>query len=102
VAVFSFVFGLARTDGAHTAVVSLARLDPRFYGLPPDAEATSRRALGEMLHELGHAGRLAHCRAPDCVMRFAASIDLADARGARFCAACRALSPSWLRAPAWP
>ncbi len=98
--VFAFVFGLARTDGVQAALVSLARLDPTFAGLPPDEELTARRALGVMLHELGHLTGLAHCRAPSCVMRFAGTVAQADARGAAFCAACRARLPHWLRGPA--
>lgn len=99
---FSFVFGLARTAGARAAVVSLARLDPAFEGLPPDDETAARRALAEMVHELGHVAGLLHCRAPDCVMRFAGSVAQADARGGAFCRACRARLPRWLQAPAWP
>jgi archaemetzincin len=95
--VFSFVFGLARTDDGRVAVVSLARLDPVFYGLPPDPEAAGRRALGEMLHELGHVAGLQHCLAPDCVMRFAGTVEKADARGCAFCDACRGRLPQWLR-----
>lgn len=96
-AVFSFVFGLAHTADGRVAVVSLARLDPTFYGLPPDPAATTRRALGEMLHELGHVGGLQHCVAPDCVMRFAGTVDKADARGAVFCDPCGQRLPHWLR-----
>jgi len=96
-AVFSFVFGLAHTDDGRVAVVSLARLDPTFYGLAPDPGATARRALGEMLHELGHVAGLQHCIAPDCVMRFAGTVEKADARGAAFCDPCRAHLPHWLR-----
>lgn len=104
-AVFSFVFGLARTDDGRAAVVSLARLDPAYYGLAADAEVTARRALGEMLHELGHVAGLPHCTAADCVMRFAGTVQKADARGAAFCQPCQARLPHWLRPPrssTWP
>ncbi len=100
--VFNFVFGLAHTDGVGAAVVSLARLDPVFEGLPADDETTARRALAEMLHELGHVAGLLHCGAPDCLMRFAGTVAQADARGAAFCSPCRARLPPWLRGPAWP
>src|SRR5688572_33252117 len=37
--IFTFVFGRARCPGT-AAVVSTARLDPTFYGLPADPERT--------------------------------------------------------------
>lgn len=94
--VFTFVFGLARTDDGHAAVVSLARLDPAFYGLPPDPDATARRTVGVMLHELGHVAGLPHCVEAACLMRFAGTLEKADARGLVFCEACRARLPVWL------
>lgn len=92
-ALFTFVFGRARVGG-RAAVVSTARLRPERYGLPEDPELAARRAAGEILHELGHlAGRL-HCEEPDCVMRFAASVEAADLRGDRFCPSCAAELPA--------
>ena len=41
--IFTFVFGRARQGGS-AAVVSLARLEPAFYGLAPDAE-TGRQEM---------------------------------------------------------
>lgn len=96
--VFSHVFGLAE-PGARVAVIALARLDPAFEGLPADPRLWLRRAVAEALHELGHIAGLGHCRAPDCVMRFAGTVAKADARGGAFCAACRASLPAWLRPP---
>ena len=40
--IFTFVFGRARSGG-WAAVVSLARLDPTFYGLPSDEDELIRR-----------------------------------------------------------
>jgi archaemetzincin len=96
--IFTFVFGRARHDGA-VAVVSLARLRPEFYGLPPDPELTLGRAVNEMLHELGHVGGLRHCDEPRCLLRFAASVEAVDLRGSAFCAACAARLPPGLRVP---
>jgi archaemetzincin len=96
--VFAWVFGRARRGG-RAAVVSLARLDPRFYGLPPDGPLTLRRAVAEVLHELGHVAGLAHCPDPGCVMRFAALVEAADLRGDRPCRDCAARLP-FLRVPA--
>ena len=50
--VFTFVFGLAR-QGGRACVVSLARTDPSFYGLPPDPDLRDERAVAEILHEIG-------------------------------------------------
>lgn len=97
VPVFSFVFGLARE---RVALVSLARLDPAFYGLPSDRALMLRRSLGEALHELGHLAGLSHCPKPECLMRFAATADKADARGQAFCHDCRGRLPAWFAPPA--
>ncbi len=100
--VFTFVFGLAQS-APPAAVVSRCRLDPRFYGLSADPRAHARRALDETLHELGHVAGLRHCRAAECLMRFAAGVDQVDARGGAFCDACRTRLPAWLGpASAWP
>lgn len=96
VPVFSFVFGLAQEHGT-VALVSVARLDPAFYGLPPDAERTLTRALGEALHELAHLAGLKHCEQARCLMRFAGTLDKADARGQAFCPRCCERLPAWLR-----
>jgi archaemetzincin len=97
--VFTFVFGRARAGGA-AAILSLARLDPAFYGLPPDEEELLRRTVREALHELAHVASLAHCSQALCLMRFAGSVEKADLRGARFCAECAARLPAWMRAAA--
>jgi archaemetzincin len=99
VPVFSFVFGRARLGG-RAALVSLARLEPAFYGLAPDAALTLRRAADEALHELGHLASLSHCPDAGCLMRFAGTVEKADVRGSRFCEACRSRLPGWLRGAA--
>jgi archaemetzincin len=104
--IFTFVFGRARLAGG-AAVISLARLRPEFYGLSPDLRLVARRAAAELLHELGHVAGLAHCERPDCLMRFAASVEAADLRGSVFCADCAARLPPGLisrayRLPAGP
>ena len=96
--VFTFVFGRAR-QGGRAAVVSLARLDSRFYGLPADAGRTTERAVLETLHELGHVAGLPHCPDFACLMRFAASVEALDVRGPDFCARCAARLPAWLGGP---
>lgn len=93
--IFTFVFGRARRRG-RAAVVSVARLEPQFYGLPPDPALTSHRTVLEILHEIGHLAGLMHCPDSGCLMRFAASLEAVDSRGESFCLSCAAkLSPSF-------
>jgi archaemetzincin len=104
IAVFTFVFGLARVGG-RAAVVSLARLRPEYHGRPPDPALTARRAVAEVLHELGHAAGLAHCVDHQCLMHFSTSVEAVDLRGLAYCADCAAgLAPAGIlargRAPA--
>ncbi|HEU4364783.1 MAG TPA: hypothetical protein VFT13_04890 [Candidatus Krumholzibacteria bacterium] len=91
-AIFTFVFGRA-ARGGHCAVVSIARLAPEHYGLEPDADALMRRAVTEVLHELGHVAGLGHCNDFNCIMRFAPNVESIDVRGSGFCAACAAGLP---------
>jgi archaemetzincin len=98
VPLFTFVFGLAR-QGGHACVVSFARTDPAFYGLPGDVDLRDARLVAEILHELGHLATLQHCTDSSCVMSFAGSIERADTRGSRFCHDCAARLPRWLRGP---
>ncbi len=96
IAIFTFVFGLAR-QGGRACLVSLARTEPAFYGLPPDQDLRDRRAVAEILHELGHLALLEHCPDRGCLMSFAGNVEKVDTRGTRFCAACTARLPAWLR-----
>jgi archaemetzincin len=96
VPLFTFVFGLAR-QGGRACVVSLARTDPAFYGLPPDPERRDERAVAEVLHEIGHLATLLHCPDKGCLMSFAGNIERVDTRGSRFCPSCRERLPPWLR-----
>ncbi len=99
VPIFTFVFGLARKGGG-ACLVSIARTDPSFYGLPRDQELRDGRAVAEILHELGHLAGLDHCRDRGCLMSFAGNVEKVDTRGSRFCAGCAGRLPSWLRGPA--
>ena len=99
VPLFTFVFGLAR-QGGRACIVSLARTDPSFYGLPPDPDLRDERAVAEVLHEMGHLATLEHCPDRGCLMSFAGNIERVDTRGGRFCPACRERLPHWLARPA--
>jgi archaemetzincin len=96
VPLFTFVFGLAR-QGGRACLISLARTDPAFYGLPPDPELRDERAVREVLHELGHLATLEHCPDRGCLMSFAGNIERVDTRGSRFCGSCSERLPHWLR-----
>ena len=91
--IFTHFFGRARRGG-RAAVVSFARLDPIFQGLPPDSAQMLRRAAAEVLHELGHLAGLGHCLRWACVMHFAATVEALDQRGEAFCQACAASAPA--------
>jgi archaemetzincin len=97
IAIFTFVFGRARAGG-NAALIALARLDPAFYGLPPDEGLLMRRAVREALHELAHVAGLPHCERAQCLMRFAGSVEKADLRGTDFCEDCASRLPEWIGA----
>ncbi|MDD5339629.1 MAG: archaemetzincin family Zn-dependent metalloprotease [Candidatus ainarchaeum sp.] len=86
----NFVFGLA---SGRNCIVSLARLDPRFYGpvsSPAKANAIFKeRIQKETLHELGHTSGLGHCDDKNCVMSFSNSLEEVDAKGRAFCERCK-------------
>ncbi|MFH0884898.1 MAG: archaemetzincin family Zn-dependent metalloprotease [Candidatus Micrarchaeota archaeon] len=86
-----FVFGLAK---GNAAVVSVTRLDPRFYGkitdMPKAGALFKERILKEAMHELGHLHGLPHCEDSSCVMAFSESIEAVDSKGKDFCPGCRA------------
>jgi archaemetzincin len=86
----NFVFGLAEPR-QKSAIISLARLQPEFYGLPADPQLFRERALKEAVHELGHLLGLGHCPNPACVMFFSNSLADTDRKGVGFCPRCRSL-----------
>jgi archaemetzincin len=90
----NFIFGQAKLNGRE-ALVSIARLDNSFYGLPKDQEVLYIRSLKESVHELGHTLGLSHCPNPECVMHFSNSISDTDRKSYNFCPICK-LSLSYL------
>ena len=84
----NFVFGEAdMTLG--TAVVSLYRLRPEYYGSVVDEPLFWERATKEIVHELGHTFGLKHCPNARCVMHFSNSLADTDVKEAHFCSKCR-------------
>jgi archaemetzincin len=83
----NFVFGEATCPG-RTAIISLFRLKPEFYGHKPDHERFLDRCIKEALHEIGHTLGLRHCKDPSCVMFFSNTILDTDRKGKNLCRKC--------------
>lgn len=88
--VLTFVFGQSQLDGP-AAIISTYRLHNEFYGLPADEDLLRTRTVKELLHELGHAFGLIHCRDQRCVMRASTYVEEVDLKDEAFCAACHAV-----------
>lgn len=85
--VMTFIFGQAQLSGK-IAVVSLARLFPAFYGLPPNKDLTVRRIRKEISHELGHTFGLVHCSDRTCLMSLSTEIMQIDVKSEDLCRSC--------------
>jgi archaemetzincin len=83
----SFVYGQAQLDG-RAAVISLARLEPEFYGLAANGALVAERAAKEALHETGHTLGLVHCGDASCAMALSTNLRQLDLKRAALCAAC--------------
>jgi archaemetzincin len=84
----NFVFGEADMVSG-TAIISLCRLKPEYYGLAPDEALFLKRATKEIVHELGHTFGLGHCPNNKCVMHFSNSLADTDLKEPHFCSKCR-------------
>jgi len=83
----TFVYGQAQLAGK-VAIVSVARLSPEFYGLPPDKDLTVRRIRKEVSHELGHTFGLVHCADKSCLMSLSTEIMQVDLKSESLCESC--------------
>ena len=83
----NFVFGLA---AGNTALISLARLRPEYYGEKKNEYLFRERALKEAIHELGHTFGLQHCPHIRCIMHFSNRLEDTDIKGPDFCEVCSA------------
>lgn len=83
----NFVFGVA-SEKLRSAVVSIHRLRPEFYGRPSNDELLIERTVKEVMHELGHVFGLSHCPNVRCVMHFSNSVDDTDIKLPYYCPNC--------------
>lgn len=83
----NFVFGKANGINSREALISVARLDEKFYRRSDNPSLFEFRVLKEAMHELGHTFGLYHC-SNECVMEFSNSIDEADKKPIKFCKSC--------------
>jgi len=88
--VLTFVFGEAQLDG-RAAIVSRHRLANEFYGLEGDLILERERLEKEIIHELGHAFGLYHCRQFECVMRSSTYVEEVDVKRVEMCERCGGL-----------
>jgi len=82
----TFVFGQANSVG-RTAIVSLLRIRPEYYGLPESPEIVKSGLFGVALHQIGHILGLKNCE-NDCVMRVANIVSEVDKRPEGYCPNC--------------
>ncbi|MEM2027118.1 MAG: archaemetzincin family Zn-dependent metalloprotease [Candidatus Bathyarchaeia archaeon] len=85
----NFIFGEAQCPG-RSAVISIFRLRPEFYGGEPNRDLLVDRAVKEAIHELGHVFGLKHCENPTCVMFFSLHVGMTDRKTRTFCRKCAA------------
>jgi archaemetzincin len=85
--ILTFVFGEARLNKP-SAILSLFRLMPQYYGLPPNDTLTIQRTITESVHELGHALGLLHCSQYDCAMHTSRTADDIDLKKPHYCPNC--------------
>ncbi|MDP2855404.1 MAG: archaemetzincin family Zn-dependent metalloprotease [Smithellaceae bacterium] len=86
--ILTFVFGEAQLDGIGS-VVSLHRLNNKYYGLPENQMLQTERLVKEAIHELGHTFGLVHCTYPACVLNKSTYVEDIDQKSQEFCKECR-------------
>jgi archaemetzincin len=81
----NFVFGLAASN---TAVISMVRLRPEYYGEKKNEYLFRERALKEAIHEPGYTFGLYHCSDVGCIMHFSNCLEDTDIKDPGFCKVC--------------
>ncbi len=84
----NFVYGAAQ-KGGKLCLISLYRLDQRFYGKETSYDTFKERAAKESIHELAHCFGLDHCKDKKCVMAFSNHMGSVDEKEKAFCDSCR-------------
>ena len=83
----SYVFSIAEFDGP--AIVSIYRLNPRFYQEKPNFDLLVDRLVKEILYCIGIIKGLKECSNPRCVMHKVMSIRDLDYKKKDFCDDCK-------------
>lgn len=86
--ILTFVFGEAQLGGIGS-VVTMHRLNAKYYGLPEDNTLLVERLVKEAVHELGHNFGLVHCSNQECVMKSSTYVEDIDQKSVEMCATCR-------------
>ena len=84
----NFVFGQAKLKG-RVAILSIARLDPKFFHQPENERLFEERVEKEAIHEIGHMLGLTHCDTRGCVMNFSNTIGDVDKKTKFLCNSCK-------------
>jgi archaemetzincin len=86
--ILTFVFGEAQLEGPG-AIVSMHRLNNKFYGLPENQTLLAQRIVKESIHELGHTFGLLHCSSPGCVLNSSTYVEDIDQKSEELCPQCQ-------------
>jgi len=84
----NFIFGQAKMRGK-VAIISICRLDPKFFRQPEDEELYEKRIVKEVIHEVGHMLGLGHCNKRPCVMSFSNTVGEVDKKTKYLCDMCK-------------
>jgi len=85
--ILTFVFGEAQLNG-QASIISLHRLNNKYYGLPENKKLLTERLIKEAIHELGHNFGLIHCRDHRCVMKSSTYVEDIDFKSTELCPRC--------------
>jgi archaemetzincin len=83
----NYVFSLVEYDGP--AVISIYRLNPKFYQESPNFDLLINRLVKEILYCVGKVLGMEDCGNPKCLMHKALSIRDIDFKGKDFCGDCK-------------